>query len=292
MCSFRSRCMNWIRTIVISDYVNTEAVNMNYVAIGIIVILIVSCIVFFYKANRAYEEKSNIGLAFIQTICGIGSLALAALTLFFTIKQSDSNIFSKPGNGTHTSGDLFTSDDGLVSFGSYEQDNNTDNGKEELKWIVLCEKGDQRLLVTAQVIDAVRYNSVWEETTWKSSSLRAWLRKDFIDEAFTEEEKQRIVEKDRKDKNGIESTDSVFVMNVDELNEYWESKEDRKTGATKYAIAQGVYECQDNCWWWVSDTGEDSPFYAAYVNCIGDILENGMLVFCSDFGVRPAVWIR
>ena len=289
---FRSRRMNWIRTIVISDSVYMGAVNMNYVAIGIIVIIIVSCIVFFNKANRAYEEKSSIKMGFTQTLIAIAGLAITGLALFFTIKQSDISIFSKSGKGAHKSEDSLTSDDGLVSFGSYEQDNNIDNGKEELKWIVLCEKGDQRLLVTAQVIDAFRYNSVWEETTWKSSSLRAWLRKDFMDEAFTEEEKQRIVEKDRTDKNGIESTDTVFVMNVDELNEYWESKEDRKTSATDYALARGVYECLDHCWWWVSDQGETSPFYAAYVNCIGDILENGMLVFCSDFGVRPAVWIR
>ena len=270
---------------------------MKLVAIGIIVLLLVTCFVFVLKAYKAYKKKNNNDMAFTSTLIAIGSFAIAGLTLFFTINPPDSNIFSKPGNGTNKPGDLVISDDGLVSFGSYEQDNNIDNGKEELKWIVLCEKGDQHLLVTEQVIDAFRYNSVWEETTWKSSSLRAWLRKDFMDEAFTEEEKQRIVEKDRTDKNGIESTDTVFVMNVDELNEYWESKEDRKTSATDYALARGVYECLDHCWWWVSDQGETSrgdalPFYAAYVNCIGDILENGMLVFCSDFGVRPAVWIR
>lgn len=283
--------MNWIRIIVISDYVYMGAVNMKLVAIGIIVVLIVICIVFFYKAYRAHKENSNNTMAYIQTLIAIVSLAIAGLTLYFTINPPDSNIFNKPGNGTHKPGDLVVSDDGLVSFGSYEQDN-IDDEKEELKWIVLYEEGDQRLLVTEQVIDAFRYNSVWEETTWKSSSLRAWLRKDFMDEAFTEEEKQRIVEKDRTDKNGIESTDSVFIMNVDELNKYLGSEEDRKTSATDYALARGVYECLDHCWWWVSDQGETSPFYAAYVNCIGDILENGMLVFCSDFGVRPAVWIR
>ena len=205
------------------------------------------------------------------------------------------DIFEK--SNTKTNEYTYTPDGKFVTFGSYEQDNDLSNGNDDLKWIVLDEVGDQRLLITAQVIDAVRYNNVWEETSWKSSTLRAWLNDAFLKEAFTEEERKRIVAKERYDKNGIETSDRVFIMNIQELHEYFNSMEDRKTGATPYAKAQGVYEYQDTVWWWVSDAGEsengeERPFYAAYVNCLGDILENGMLVFNSDFGIRPAIWVR
>ena len=48
---------------------------------------------------------------------------------------------------------------GTVFFGTYEQDNNASNGKEDVEWLVL-EKKDNRLLVVSQYgLDSQTYNT-------------------------------------------------------------------------------------------------------------------------------------
>lgn len=177
----------------------------------------------------------------------------------------------------------------LVYFGTYEQDNDPENGREPIEWVVLDEEDGQYLLITSEVIDEACYNNVWEPTTWESSSLRGWLNTSFLEEAFTGEQIDRIAFTEHTDEDGNSTDDQVFILNPEELEDYFETDNDRKAGATSYAEAQGVYEYSNgNCWWWVSEAGAD-PHYARYVNCEGAILEYGMLVFNNAFGVRPAI---
>ena len=44
-----------------------------------------------------------------------------------------------------------------VSFGSYEQDNNTENGAEAIEWIVLDVEGENVLLLSKYGLDAQAY---------------------------------------------------------------------------------------------------------------------------------------
>ncbi len=179
-----------------------------------------------------------------------------------------------------------------VSFGTYEQDNNPENGKEPLEWRVLSEEDNRVLLITAEVIDEVCYNDVWEVTTWENCSLRAWLNSTFKEDAFAQEQIQSIVSADHTDEDGNYTSDQVFILNSSELRQYFSSDSDRTASATDYAQAQGVYEYTNgNCWYWIGDAGAD-PHYARYVNCEGAVLEYGMLVFNNSFGVRPAMWVE
>ena len=41
----------------------------------------------------------------------------------------------------------------ILSFGAYEQDNNTSNGKEEIEWIVLDKKDDRMLVISRYALD-------------------------------------------------------------------------------------------------------------------------------------------
>ena len=72
-----------------------------------------------------------------------------------------------------------------VSFGSYEQDNNPANGKEEIEWIVLDVQGDRSLLISKYALDCKKYNTEWTDGTWESCSLRKWLNSDFLNAAFS-----------------------------------------------------------------------------------------------------------
>ena len=47
-----------------------------------------------------------------------------------------------------------------VSFGSYEQDVDESNGKEEIKWIVLEKEADRILVISESVLDHQPYNTV------------------------------------------------------------------------------------------------------------------------------------
>lgn len=173
-----------------------------------------------------------------------------------------------------------------VQFGTYEQDNKPENGKEPIEWLVLEDDGDRYLMITSKVIDAACYNNVWMETDWKNSSLREWLNKSFLEEAFTEQQQSSIT------KWHSSLSDKIFILSRKELNKYLPSAEERIAKATHYAEAQGVYTQNiGTSWWWVREAGA-TPYYAVYVNCIGDIINDGSIVFNNAFGVRPVIWVR
>ena len=63
----------------------------------------------------------------------------------------------------------------VVTFGAYEQDNNTSNGKEKIEWIVLATEGDKSLVISKYILDCQPYNTSRAEVTWEICTLRTWL---------------------------------------------------------------------------------------------------------------------
>ena len=51
-----------------------------------------------------------------------------------------------------------------VFFGSYEQDNDTANGKEDIEWIVLAKEGNKLLVISKYALDCQKYNSTYRHT--------------------------------------------------------------------------------------------------------------------------------
>ena len=58
-----------------------------------------------------------------------------------------------------TRGDALLAVGSIITFGAYEQDNNTRNGKEPIEWQVLEIKGGRALLISKYGLDAKRYNT-------------------------------------------------------------------------------------------------------------------------------------
>jgi len=79
-----------------------------------------------------------------------------------------------------------------VYFGRYEQDNNKKNGPESICWIVIGKEGGDLVLLSEKALANRPFNTKSNGTTWGDSSLRKWLNKDFINEAFTAEEADAI----------------------------------------------------------------------------------------------------
>ena len=132
-----------------------------------------------------------------------------------------------------------------VTFGSYEQDNNTANGKEDIEWLVLARDGDKALLISKYALDCQQYNTSYTDVTWESCSLRTWLNGTFLNAAFSSDEAAMIATTTvTADKNpeystsaGNNTQDQVFLLSITEVEKYFSSDNDRKCVPTAYAIA-------------------------------------------------------
>ena len=82
----------------------------------------------------------------------------------------------------------------IVTFGNYEQDNNTANGKEPIEWIILDKREDGSLvLMSKYALDSKQYNTQDTSVTWETCTLRKWLNEDFYNAAFSTQEQAKIV---------------------------------------------------------------------------------------------------
>ena len=193
-----------------------------------------------------------------------------------------------------------------ITFGSYEQDNKTSNGKENIRWIVLDKQDNELLLLSKYALDTVPYNEECEDVTWETCSLRTWLNSTFYNNAFNEEEKAKIINTNvTAEANpsydtdpGNDTTDKVFLLSINEVNKYFTSDETRKCVPTDYAIAQGAYVKnsytaggKSTCWWWLRSPGGDNT-YAARVSNDGNVGRGGGYVNLDNRCVRPALWIE
>lgn len=71
-----------------------------------------------------------------------------------------------------------------VRMGTYEQDNNTRNGRESIEWRILAIEGDQALLISEYGLDCQLYHYTNTSMTWENCSLRSWLNGSFMYSAF------------------------------------------------------------------------------------------------------------
>lgn len=147
-----------------------------------------------------------------------------------------------------------------VTFGSYEQDNNTSNGAEPIEWEVLSIEGNRALLISKNVLDCKPYNTeLTDDVTWETCTLRGWMNNEFLNTAFTASEQALIptvtLSNPDNSYNGTEggndTQDKVFVLSVDEIRKCYtfNSWDEEKmygfsqkliTDATEYAVGQGV----------------------------------------------------
>lgn len=193
------------------------------------------------------------------------------------------------------------------TFGAYEQDNSTSNGKEAIEWTVLDKDGMSLLLISKQALDCQQYNTSYTDVTWESCSLRKWMNGTFLNKAFNAEEQAQIQNTTvSADKNpeyntnpGNATTDKVFLLSINEVEKYFNSDEARKCAPTAYAKAQGAYTSDSyktasgaaTCWWWLRSPGFNQN-YAADVSTGGSVYYGGDRVHSEYGAVRPALWIN
>lgn len=248
-------------------------------------------------------KKGNRIFAFL--LCVLMVVTLLPATVFAAIAQTI-EVPAEPRIGD------------IVRFGTYEQDNDTSNGAEEIEWQVLDIQGDKALIISKYALDSRPYHEETVPVTWETSTLRAWLNDDFLNTAFTASEQKSIRATTLSNpdhasfgtEGGNDTVDKVFLLSTDEANQYFASDAERIVYVTAYAFARGCYTCDQStltsywsvngdeycstasCWWWLRSPG----FHTVYANSVHD---NGQVIARSpgsdvrrgENAVRPAMWV-
>lgn len=203
-----------------------------------------------------------------------------------------------------------------IVYGTYEQDNNLENGPEPIEWFVLKEVDGRVLVISRYALELSKYHhtiAVDSSLMWETWDVRAWLNGEFLETAFTEAEQARIptvtveAQRNRFSANqGNDTEDKVFLLSYNEAANYLKWAQRRKCKPTAYAIAS--YEAKhgkewksayfhevdaENCEWWLRTPGK-FPGSATVVltNGIRAIMGEASLQSShDDYGVRPAMWI-
>lgn len=182
----------------------------------------------------------------------------------------------------------------IVIFGSYEQDNNSENGKENIEWQVLQIEDNRILMLSHYILDYQPYHSVDEKITWENCSLRKWLNNDFYNDAFNEYE-QAIIPTSKvaatktpgEDTDpGNDTMDKVFLLSAQQAQHCLSSLH-YKGSVTQYAKHQGMVSTKNGNYVW-------------YLRSPGAWQDAASVVFDSEIingnvdekdGIRPAIWI-
>lgn len=190
----------------------------------------------------------------------------------------------------------------IVTLGTYEQDNDRSNGKEEVEWIVLDKEEDRILVISRYVIDTHYFNVRNKNVTWEESSMHYWLDHGFIRDTFGMIDETMILgvtvpaEKNPYCESvdpGADTVAKVFLLSVQEVDKYFGTKEAMKCQGTAYSRSQGLFVNEEtgNCYWWLRSPGNEGNVATA-VDIDDSYAYAGILVDCDLIGVRPAMWLN
>ena len=175
-----------------------------------------------------------------------------------------------------------------VYFGSYEQDNIPENGREPIEWWVMDKQDGKVLLLSRHALDSQRYHKENTAVTWKDSSIRSWLNGTFYSTAFYGAPKDQIQET-VTDTGG--TRDKVFLLTQEDVKAYFPEQGMRCCFTTSYAVAQGAFADPTGRGWWLLRTPAKRADYVMSINSDGTIDADGGRVASDKASVRPAIWV-
>ncbi len=186
-----------------------------------------------------------------------------------------------------------------VYLGTFPQ--GKDGEEMPLEWdVLLCEQNFVHL-VTKHVIKQMKYADELVDTPWKNSKIRHWLNSEFYENAFNDEEKAIIIEKELANPGcpayktpGSDNTrDKVFLPSITEVKNYSKYDMDRIATPTEYAKNNGLFVSVETggSYWWLRNNG-GNMYNASIVNFNGYVFEYGFYIVDERYGVRPNIWIR
>jgi hypothetical protein len=184
-----------------------------------------------------------------------------------------------------------------------------------MTWDVLAVSNGNALLITHDVIAFKMFSGNYSSrgsmnTGWEGSNVRAWLNSTFVN-SIPADQQALIVPTSISTTpnsrfgtvgaNGGAVTDRVFILSVEEAQQYFANDQQRTAVATDAALA-GVGAARNgsaqsdpttgNTYWWLRTPGMFS-YSTAYVNYTGSIRLDGVESPTGALvGVRPCVWVN
>ena len=149
----------------------------------------------------------------------------------------------------------------IVTFDHFSQDKGPDNSIKPIEWIVLDVQDGKALLLSRYGLYAAGYHNTWDDCTWETCSLRAWLNSTFLDLAFSAKEQSAILVSTvdnsasqgydwtqvggEKSVGGNNTQDKVFLLSYAEADRYLEVPADRgsitsRVAPTAFAVTVGA----------------------------------------------------
>lgn len=180
----------------------------------------------------------------------------------------------------------------VVEYGRYEQDNNTENGAEPIEWIVIGQTDGNVNLISKYILDLQRYNIEKVDITWASSNLRKWLNNDFLNKAFSSEEKKNMIPWEYKDTDDVKLSDYVYCLSLSDVESLWPSQNDRVAKVTDYVFALDDYTntTREGQWWLRSESVYNGLFRTAQ-----DVYSSGIIGVDNfrsmTIGARPCICV-
>lgn len=162
-------------------------------------------------------------------------------------------------------------------YGKYLQ--KKDGISEPIEWQMLTTENDRVLVISKYALECKQYNTYSVNTSWETCTLRKWLKEEFMNAAFSADEKNAISD--------------ILLLSVDEVNKFFRAK---TCIPTDYAmIRDDKFNKRIRSFgnapigWWLRSRGQQEDM-AAYVAASGILIGRGIVV--SNFlYVRPAMWI-
>jgi hypothetical protein len=189
-----------------------------------------------------------------------------------------------------------------VEFGGYE-------------WRVLDVQDGKTLLLSEYILEQRKYHEAFEDVTWETCDLRAYLNGEFYN-SFSDSDRAKIVQtRNSTEENpfsqwyGIGSTppggndtdDYIFLLSLEEVVRYLGDSgqlanlpKDQSGIDDEYNEARSAYPIGTDSalQWWLRSPGS---FYkgVAYILQEGKIIISGVYANGgSGLGIRPAMWVN
>lgn len=167
-------------------------------------------------------------------------------------KKTESNAFKNAQVGS------------VVEFGKYEN--------APMEWQVLAKEDGKVLLLAKGHVGSMAFNEEKGETSWETSTLKAWLNDEFYNKAFGKSEKKLI-----------DASNNVFLLSDDEVKTYLPDE------ATRSLTVDGkTYR------WWLRTSHVNSKYTLLVTQdgTVGFVPANKANGNNGINVVRPAIWVN
>lgn len=198
----------------------------------------------------------------------------------------------------------------IVRFGAYEQDNDLENGKEPIDWLVLDVQDGTALLISYDILDVQPFNaSDTSYNKWDESLIRQWLNSDFYNTAFSTEEQPFVLLSDLVTPPNTyyetiacnDTQDYVFLLSSSEIDQYFQGAWDSIGNLdyiaemcakpSAYALAKGLEANETgHARWFLRSPSHVRLIPISSVTASGFVASPGVH-YDEPFGTRPAVWV-